>query len=225
MVHAHSSHAELRRHGERSHARKVAEHKSAGGHAGTPATKAQVIKAVHEHERADHPGKPETPIKLKRAGRVEGKKAKRRLDRAAGGRTKGKHKGTTVNIVVAGGRQDRPMPVPVAGMGRPPMGPGAAPPPAPPPGAPGMPPRPPMGPPVAAGVPGMRKHGGRTKHERAAGGRMNGGAGGALGRIEKAEHVDGETFHENEAESENVEGKPAGKGDVPLYGGRKKGRK
>lgn len=128
--------------------------------------KAMVKKAVHKHEKHDHPG--EKLTKLKDGGEALGSKAHARPDRkarASGGKA-GKKKGTQVNVIVAGGHGDqpppRPMPVPV------PMGAGAPPPhpmpPAPPPGGmpgagmppPGMPPRP------------MAKKGGRI--EKAAGG-------------------------------------------------------
>lgn len=111
-----------------------------------------------------------------------------RLARKGGGRTK---KGTNVNIIIApqGGGQKPPMP---------PMGM------APPPGGPvglhqGAPPPAPMGPPAGAGAPPpgvpppmMRKTGGRTLEKD--GGKLvkpgvypiESGAGGGLGRLEKA---------------------------------------
>lgn len=116
-----------------------------------------VAKAVHKHERAMHPGKPET--------KIEGAMAKGgRLDRyARGGRTKAKKPGNVNVVVVAGGGQKpEPVPVPI------PAGP--------PPGGPvaglGAPPMPPPGPPpgMPAGLPpGMMKRGGVAK-KRAAGG-------------------------------------------------------
>lgn len=110
-----------------------------------------------------------------------------RLARKGGGRTK---KGTNVNIIIApqGGGQKPPMPM------------GAM----PPPGGPvglhqGAPPPAPMGPPAGAPPPGampmMRKSGGRTLEKD--GGKLakpgaypiDSGAGGGLGRLEKAERA------------------------------------
>lgn len=123
--------------------------------------KAMIKKAVHKHERHDHPGKPLTP--LRKGGGVHGKHAGHRLDRhARGGRAK-KH-GTQVNIIVKSGDKEKEQMAAQQGMAmgakmaagaggppHPPMGPppGAGAPPMPPPGAgpggpPGMPPRPPM---------------------------------------------------------------------------------
>lgn len=112
--------------------------------------------AVHSDEAEDR--KMVKGMVKKSAMKAEGEKPKHRADRphrAKGGRVK--HKGTTVNVMVApphGGVGAVPVPVP---------GPGAAPmPPGPPPmGA--APPGPPMMPPPGMG-PGMppRAHGGRT---------------------------------------------------------------
>jgi hypothetical protein len=92
-----------------------------------------------------------------------------RIARKGGGRTK---KGTNVNIIITqpGGMAGPPMPPP--GM-------------APPPGGPvglhqGAPPPAPMGPPAGAPPPMMRKSGGRTNYP------IDSGAGGGLGRLEKA---------------------------------------
>lgn len=147
--------------------------------------RAMVEKAVHAHERHDHPGKPLTKLKLKDGGRASGKRPHARADkprRARGGKT-GKH-GTKVIIVNgAGGGHDRPVPVPVPKPVPVPAGG--------PPGAP-MPPRGPMppmaaGPGAMAGRPPMAKRGGATK--RKTGGKvpkLTGGAGGATARMEKA---------------------------------------
>jgi hypothetical protein len=93
-----------------------------------------------------------------------------RLARKGGGRTK---KGTNVNIIITqpGGMAGPPMPPP--GM-------------APPPGGPvglhqGAPPPAPMGPPAGGPPPMMRKSGGRTVAYP-----IDSGAGGGLGRLEKA---------------------------------------
>lgn len=98
--------------------------------------------------------------KVKKEVKVDGSKSQPRLDKyARGGHVKKGHK-TQVNVIVGAG-QKQPVPVPVP-VGGPPMG-------APPPmGGPGMPMRP----------PGM-KRGGAAK--------MTAGAGGGLGRLEKAE--------------------------------------
>jgi hypothetical protein len=95
-----------------------------------------------------------------------------RLARKGGGRAK---KGTNVNIIIApqGGGQPRP-PMPPPGAG-----------PMPPPGGPvglhqGAPPPAPMGPPAGGPPPMMRKSGGRTTYP------IDSGAGGGLGRLEKA---------------------------------------
>lgn len=120
--------------------------------------RAMVKRAVHRHERHDHPGKPLTP--LRKGGNVHGKRAGHRLDKhARGGRTK-KH-GTQVNIIVKSGDKEKEQMAAQQGMAmgakaamaagpKPPMGPPPGPPGMPPPGAgpggppPGMPPRPPM---------------------------------------------------------------------------------
>lgn len=130
-----------------------------------------IAKAIHKHEKHDHPGKPMT--KLKTGGSVEGEHSSARLDKAArGGRmkgSKGKKGHTTVNVVVGQGKEPVPVPVPVGGpkimppVGMPPAG--------------GMP-----VPPMGAGVPGQpptMKKGGRIHMEY--------GAGGGKGRLEKIE--------------------------------------
>lgn len=149
----------------------------------------EVRRGIGEHEKAEHSSK-KTKLKLKDGGKAEGKEPKSRLDRkprAAGGRNKGhKEPRVSVNVINAGGKQpmpmgaapSAPMPPPAA---RPPMAPPAG---APPPqmGA-GMPARP---------MPGMMpqqqrpfKGGGpvRSKGEHP---HLEGGAGGGLGRLEKA---------------------------------------
>jgi hypothetical protein len=137
----------------------------------------EAVKAVHAHEKHEHSGKL-TPFS------IEGKTAKKRLDRA--GYKKGgaaKSKGTEVNIIIAdkGGQQ------PGMPAGMPPATPPAMPP------AAAMPPRPPMAPPPGAGAPppgmgappqamppGMmpRKRGGKAGYDA--------GAGSGMGRLEKA---------------------------------------
>jgi hypothetical protein len=115
--------------------------------------------------------KPNLPMPKKDGGALTGgtRPAGGRMARAKGGRAK---KGMNVNIIIApGGGAKPPMPMP---MTPPPGGPvglhqGAPPPPMAPPGA-----APPMGPPPMA-----RKRGGRAYP-------IDSGAGGGLGRLEKA---------------------------------------
>lgn len=102
-----------------------------------------------------------------------------RLARKGGGRTK---KGTNVNIIITQPPQRGAMPMPPPGMARPPGAPPGPPPGAPPVGmAQGMPPQ---------GAPGMPPA--QPLMPRAAGGRaypIDAGAGGGLGRLEKAERA------------------------------------
>ena len=113
-------------------------------------------------------------IKLHKGGDVEGEKEHKRGDKreryARGGHTKGKEKGTKVNVIVAGGGSPNtpPMGAPM-GAPRPPM--------APPPGA-GAPP-PGAGAPPMGGAPGMKPPG--AKH----GGRMTRKEGGRIGEQER----------------------------------------
>lgn len=165
--------------------------------AGYGAMKSLATSAVHQHEEHDHKDSKKTKIKLATGGCASGGEPKSRLDRkprAHGGRNKGhKEPKVSVNVINAGGKQ--PMPVPAMPQ-KPPM--------MPPPQATPMPPRPPMPPQGAAPMapqgmpqkpPGMMNAGGRAK--RAAGGpvknkmdmpHLEGGSGGGLGRLEKAEH-------------------------------------
>lgn len=160
--------------------------------------------AVHEHEAHMHKGDKKTKIKLSSGGEAKGKSPRHTLDRkprAAGGRNKGhKEPRVAVNVINAG-KQPVPVPMPGAGMGGPrPPAPMAAPPApmGPPPGANPMAAHPPMGGP-APGM-GMRPNGLHTggRAKRAGGGpvrdkdgdmpHLEGGAGGGLGRLEKAKH-------------------------------------
>lgn len=108
--------------------------------------------------------------------------------RAHGGRAKGKTN-IVINIGEKGGQQPMPPMPPIQAPTRPPMMP-----PGPPPGMagpPGGPGGPPMPPPSMAGgpPPGMmpRKRGGRTmKPKQGVDVHMSAGAGGGLGRLEKA---------------------------------------
>jgi hypothetical protein len=102
--------------------------------------------------------------KVKKPVKVDGKAPKERLDKfARGGGVKKAHK-TQVNVIVGGGKQPVPVPVPAGGpaMPPPPMGGGAMPP-------PGMPMKP----------PGM-KLGGKVPH-------MTAGSLSGMGRLQKTD--------------------------------------
>lgn len=99
--------------------------------------------AVHEDEAEDR--KLFSNLMKKHQGKIEGKKAGGRLDRAKGGRTKGK---TTVNIHLNHNQPPGPVVPPPPPAAGPPMPPPAMPPGGPPGMPPGLPPgaRPPMPP-------------------------------------------------------------------------------
>lgn len=170
---------------------------------------ARAKKAVHKHEGHLHKGEEKT--KLKKGGKVDGKKPAARPDKMARGGSKPRGH-TKININVGAGQQEKQqamqqgmqlgakmaaqkMAAAGGGMGGPRPGAGAPmqgrpgmPPPGaggPPPGAaPGGPPmqRPPMAPP---GQPGM-KRGGKVGPKRVEGvPHLTGGGGGAQGRLDK----------------------------------------
>ena len=133
-----------------------------------PATKGEVVKAIHEHDDQQHHGK-RTTVKLKAGGVAAGEKSAHRPDKKSRLKDGGKPH-TKINIMVAPGKSDG---APAAPM--------SFPPPAMP--APQMAPRPPVAPGVAppmmnAGMkaPNM-KRGGAMKYEA--------GAGSGEGRLEK----------------------------------------
>jgi len=131
----------------------------------------EVAAGVHKHERHMHPGEKET--KLRDGGHVEGSHTREHLAKRARGGKVGKKGATHVNVIVApqGGGMHPPTASPIA-QPAPAMAP--HPPMAAPPGV--MAPARPMPPPM----PGMmRSRGGRLP-------RMEAGAGGGEGRIEKA---------------------------------------
>lgn len=181
---------------------------------------AMITKGIHQHDAQLHgkTGKSATKVHLRGGGKVEGHKAKHRLDRthhdkraeggAAGGKEKaaGK-KGVTVNIILpqsgpAPGSVPVPRPVPVAGarppMGAPPQaglgpvpGPGPAPGAMPPPGMGAGAPRPGLPPPGGAAPPMMRARGGKVGHmERVHGVKVNAGSHSGEGRLEKIRMVE-----------------------------------
>lgn len=199
----------------RARSRREAGERVASRAAGGPVaskTVNNIIKAVHEHEQHDHPGVPQTKIKLRDGGHVEGDSAPRRPDRAQNSRAKradggsvsrGKRgAGNHVNIIIAspgdkGGPAMPPVP-PMAARAAPPI---MQPPISGPPGAPQMP----MGrPPIGAGVPPIpRRRGGRAQAPSA-------GAGSALGRLEKADEYGAPAAKgENKPFAANAESRPA----------------
>jgi len=156
--------------------------------------KKQIKTAIHKHDKQMHGGQ---MTKLKKGGQADSDGG--RVERAKGGRTKGK---TNINIIIGspgGGAQPNmpppqvpvrpPPPPPQAlppgpppGMGGPPPG---GPPPGPPPGGP--PPGPPPGGPPGMPPPGLRAAGGRVAGYRS----KDAGAGSGLGRLRKV-HKEGQ---------------------------------
>lgn len=155
-----------------------AKERALGGKADAGQDKALIRKAITQHDNQLHDGK-KTRLELATGGRA----GKSRLDRKGRG-AKGKGK-TTVNVIVAGGKGDEAPQKPPMPMPMPPMAAGPAGPAMPPPGMgagappPGLPPRPMK----TGGRAGYAK-GGRIK--AAAATDLPGGAGGGLGRLEKA---------------------------------------
>lgn len=186
------SHADFRKKAAADHTAKLAHHAGSGGTAKNDSAmvaramredrvedKKMITRAIGEHEAHDHKGSGKTKLRLATGGRADDDIASSNLGRARGGRSprRGGHKGTNVNVIVAPHPGGGAMPMP---MGPPPGGPppmmpphpavmpppGGAPMGAPPPGLGAMPPRPMPGPPVGAGVPGMRRRGGRAGFAR-----------------------------------------------------------
>lgn len=222
------NHAALKEQGHRDHSSKV--HKLSGRHSDVTRDDAKIKSAVAQHEAHDHKDSPLTKLKLsKGGGATKGGMGKARLDKhgssrralATGGAAKPKKSGKSgnhVNVIVAPGGGGHP---PMGGApmaGGPPMGAKPPMPPSPPqsapiaglggpPGGGPMGPKPPMGPPVGAG---MRNHGGRTG--KAGGGSVSsdyeGGAGGAMGRMEKIKKYGTKKLGtENKPEAEDEENK------------------
>ena len=190
------SHAEIRKMARKSHDEKV---RAFGGD--VKEDKAMIKSAIAQHEKNDHPGTKPTRLHLASGGAVEGEASKPRMDKRARGGSMKKKAGTHVNVIVAPSHP-QPVPVPMGGGagGPPPMGP--------PPGAAGM-----MPPPGAGGPPGM---GGPKPFARGGTVKMDAGAGGGLGRMEKAKAYGGKTYSENEPESEDSENESASEIDIGV---------
>jgi len=153
-------------------------HRVVGRSSGGSVTKKEVAAMIHKHEGHDHSG--ESRTKFARGGCATGGKAAHRGDKKPRGNTH-------INIMLghpdgAGAPpppQARPVPVPVPvrapavspAAGAAPMGMGAG-------------PRPPMGGPM-----GPMKRGGKAKHARGGAVKLTAGAGGGIGRMEKAKAV------------------------------------
>src|SRR5882757_2449793 len=149
MAHPHNAHRD--HHVQKSRVAHIAKGYASGGavHHDEAADKKLIKKMsrTHDNEATEMAGSNSKP----RADRV---------NRAHGGKVKGKHKGVNVNVIVA----------PQGGDGKPPMMPPPGPMAGPPPGAPPMrPPMPPPGvgaggppPPGAMPPPGMHARGGRA---------------------------------------------------------------
>ena len=154
--------------------------------------KKMIKKAIDEHDAQLHGGK-KTHLKLKHGGMIEGKKTEKRADKYARGGSvaRGKHTTTHVNVNLAASEADKKEAfqkgaMTGATMAAQKMGgprPGA--------GAP-MQARAPMPPPAPGGVPAgggvpptMQKRGGRTYAQGGKVPKMEFGAGGGKGRLEK----------------------------------------
>lgn len=192
------SHAEIRKMARKSHDEKV---RAFGGD--VKEDKAMIKSAIMQHEKNDHPGTKPTRLHLASGGAVEGEASKPRMDKRARGGSMKKKAGTHVNVIVAPSHP-QPVPVPMGGGGGGPM-----PPMGPPPGAAGM-----MPPPGAGGPPGMG--GGPKPFARGGMVKMDAGAGGGLGRMEKAKAYGGKTYSENMPESEDSENESASEIDIGV---------
>lgn len=167
-------------HKKRANARKMlsrAGYKAGGHFKSSPADKREdehmIQHAISEHESALHKGQPKTRLKLADGGIAEGAAPRSRADRKGRGKT-------VVNVIVGGQSQPKPVPVPVP-VGGPPAPPAM---PMVPPGAGAGPAGPggPMMPPPGANAGGRYKRGGKVKTMTG----FEAGAGGGMGRLEKA---------------------------------------
>lgn len=153
----------------------------AGGH--LKGEKKMVKSAISQHETQEHEGH-HSRIRLADGGACEGLASGGRADKMSRGghKKKSKHAKVQVNVIVPhGGAAPTPAPTPVPVPVRAPMA-----------GSPPVVPSPGGGPPVGLGAPagpprppGMLKRGGKVKFSAP---ELTGGAGGGLGRLEKAEH-------------------------------------
>jgi len=201
------SHAALRKEARKQHAEKV---RAYGGEVSDRQQDEKMIKrAIGEHEAHDHKGEKKTKLHFASGGHVEGDEAPMRPDRqrrASGGATKGGHstKGTHVNVIVAPRGEPSGPQRPGLGMAPPP---GMMPHPMMPPPPPGQP----MGMPPGAGGGGMPPGMGAKPFKRGGGVKLEGGAGGGLGRLEKSvESKDADDLHEDmPAVDPSTEDKPA----------------
>lgn len=148
---------------------------------GVPSAANDVRSGVAQHERAMHPSKTPTKLKLASGGVAEGAPACARMDRAPrarGGKAGKGKKATHVNVVVNAGQQTPDMPLGGLAAGAPPGLP---------PGPPVMPPPPPIPPkPMGPMLGGPPMGGPMPMPMRARGGKVyDAGAYSGEGRLEK----------------------------------------